>query len=131
MIDRFIDEDLMRMFDLTKVQVYKLRKGTVTVTPEMERDMAGALVIREEEAKPKPDPNNPDFTHPGFQQYEVSFRAAAKEHGLIPAYQRWTDAIECGCMGPQGDMPFCPCQMRGLTAERFVSLVPTPEGEAL
>lgn len=134
-LEQFTDEDLLGLvhYGLTKTQVYKLRKGTLAmadISPNLERDLTERLEAKTAEDN-RPDPENPDFTHPGFQRYEVSFRDDAKKHGLIPAYERWTAAIGCGCMGPQGDMPFCPCQMRVMTANRFAKVVPTEEGEAL
>ncbi len=136
-LSKYSDEELQHhLFGVTKTQTYKLRKGMMTladVSPDLERRLMHHYTMFGTTKAGKPDPNNPDYTHPGFEGYSARFKVVVAEVGLERAYTRWTNSQACGCMGPQNGEPFCPCQMNILTAERYATrtIVPTEEGKAL
>lgn len=135
-LSKYTDAELnAHPWNLTKTQIYKLRKGMMQLS-----DINLHLKSRMMEfysafgtSQGKPDYNNPDYTHPSFESYSVSFRERAKAVGLDTAYHQWMHSPACGCVGPQGGAPFCPCQMTSLTAKRYATMQisPTEEGKAL
>lgn len=135
-LDKFNDEELTKLpFLLTRTQVYKLRKGLMTladVSPDLEQRLLDRYSDFGSEAG-KMDWENPDYTHPGFVKYDISFREQVAKVGLMEAYSRWTQPVACGCMGNQDGEPFCPCQMNSLIAMRYATqtITPTEEGKAL
>lgn len=135
-LSKFSDEELTKLpFGLTRTQVFKLRKGLMTladISPDLERKMIDRYSVYGSEAG-KMDPANPDYTHPGFDGYAERFKALVAEVGLEQAYARWTQSHACGCMGAENGEPFCHCQMIHLTASRYAtrSITPTDEGMTL
>jgi hypothetical protein len=135
-LEKFNDEELTKLpFLLSKTQVYKLRKGLMTladVSPDLEDRLRRRYAEVGSELG-KPDYNNPDYTDPAFDSYSSRFRLLVAEVGLERAHERWTTGHACGCMGAQHGAPFCPCMMTSLTAERYAKkvIVPTEEGKAL
>lgn len=135
-LSKFNDEELTKLpFGLTRTQVYKLRKGLMTLTdvdPDLERKLLDRYSVFGSEAE-KMDYDNPDYSHPGFATYDSRFRESVKAHGLTAAYEGWTRSVACGCLGEQDGEPFCPCAMNHLIAARYAkhSVTPTEEGKAL
>ena len=133
---KFNDEELTKLpFGLTRTQVFKLRKGLMTladVDPDLERKLLDRYTDVGSEAE-KMDYDNPDYSHPGFATYDSRFRESVEANGLTAAYEGWTRSVACGCMGEQDGEPFCPCAMNHLIANRYAKqqIIPTEEGAAL
>lgn len=58
-----------------------------------------------------------------FDSYKVRFKDSVAKHGFESAYLMWSAGDACGCMGPQGNEPHCPCMMRCKTAAMFGKIV--------
>ena len=58
-----------------------------------------------------------------FDEYKARFQRGVDENGLEETYRSWTAAMACGCMGPQNGDPYCPCQMRSMTANLCAKIV--------
>lgn len=132
---KFTDEESIKRFGLTKTQLYKLRKGMMTfadIHPTLEQRMLEFYHEHGTEIA-KSDPENPDYSDPGFDRYCARFREDVQKDGLTAAYNSWTRSIACACVGRSDGDPFCSCEMRWLTADRYAKqqIVPTEEGEAL
>lgn len=133
-LTKFTDEELTQApFGLTKTQVFKLRKGLMTLA-DVRFDLETQLLERYSFCgSKKMDYRNPDYSHPGFASYDSRFREVVEEVGLVEAYRRWTQSHACGCMGAAEGVPFCPCKMTHLIAARYATqqIIPTEEGAAL
>lgn len=45
------------------------------------------------------------------------------EHGMEALLQFKANSYACGCMGPRGNEPLCPCEMRHALEENLLSVV--------
>lgn len=135
-LDKYTDAELLAQpFGLTKTQVHKLRKGMMVLSdidPQMEHRLLEHYSEVGTEAG-RPDPSNPDYSHPGFAPYDIYFRESVRDLGLEMAFNQAMTGHACGCMGPQEGDPFCPCQMRQLIAMKYATrtVTPTQAGEEL
>lgn len=119
----FDDDTLRTVLVINRIQIYKLRKGIDLLTlKQIERLRDHDEVIN---APPPADPNNPDYTHPKFVEYDIWWKQMVAERGFEDTYLSWTAGSACGCMGPQDGAPFCSCRMRALTARRYGKIVQT------
>ncbi len=121
---QFDDADIMRLLGVNRVTLYKWRKGTEQPSAEQ---IAFLLDFAEvlNTAPAEPDPNDP-----AFGPYIAEFLQLAEQQGLEDAYLAWNVGQACGCLGPQGGSPFCPCEMRRLTARKVGKVVRREESDA-
>lgn len=134
-LEKYTDDELTGRWQMTKVQLYKVRKGMMTLA-DIDPTLEGRLRDWYNEfgtSIAKNDFENPDYTDPGFARYLKRFRDEVAADGLEKTYETWSRSFACACIGRQSGDPFCSCDMRCLTVSRYVkqAVAPTEEGIAL
>lgn len=109
---------------MDKVEILKaLRERGVTLDQLVGKDsselqtMLDDMTSNVDRYGRKIDPN-------AFDSYKEKFGEDVTKYGFESTYLMWACGQACGCMGPQGNEPFCPCEMRSKTASMFGKVVP-------
>jgi hypothetical protein len=109
-------------FYVTKTQLFLWRRDQQVMPDELvtwlmtvyndgyiyDRDRGKSIRIRFED--------DVDWDHPALKRSVDRFLNEIAALGVEQAYSRWSQSHACGCMGPQGDEPLCPCAMTTYTA---------------